>query len=192
MNIHRLALLGLASLLLGACADRSGCPADLREAGEARARTGARPDLPNARCELSAAERDQYLAGRATGLQWFCAERRLFDEARLGRSPALDNCPLDFADGALAAQRTGEELRKAQDAAAREEALASSLLGTDPHAASEAALRARTAQSELEQLRALAIVRGWMDNPALSGALPDSPDLQPAAPAAGTDPQPQP
>jgi hypothetical protein len=190
MKISPITWIGLllcCSAVLAGCAQRSGCPTDLRGAGEAQARAGAKPELPNASCELSDAERETYFAGRAAGLKWYCDDQRLFDAALAGDTPDLATCPLDYAEAALAAQRTGSEIRAAEAVAQREAAESARLQASDPVAASEAALRARTAQSELEQLRGLASLRGWLVNPALSGQLPSDAVTAPSAPEPVTD-----
>lgn len=166
----------ILALALSACADRSGCPADLAAFGETEAREGKPASLPNARCEIDADERKQYFAARGTGTAWYCAPKRRFEEARLGRSVDTDFCPLDQREQALAAQRTGEELRKAQELFAESSAKAKQLEAANQIVeASEAELQARTSMSDVEQLRALAIERGWLPNPAISGELPAPP-----------------
>lgn len=163
-------------VMLAGCSDRGDCPPDFAAFGEQEARAGQPASLPAERCEPSAAERSAYFKGRAAGLRWYCAGARLFEEGRLGRSPEIMPCPLDLRETALAALRTGDELFKAQqrraeaDAAAQAHAAAQRFVES-----SEAELQRRVAESDIEQLRGLAITRGWLPNPAVSGTLPSLP-----------------
>ena len=180
-----LSLIGLA--LLAGCG--SDCPIDYAAFGEKESRQGLPASLPNDQCRANAEERAAYFKGRGIGIVWYCAGTRMFEEARLGRSPDTAFCPLDLRETALAAQRTGEELRKAQDNQAKAEKRSRTLAAAnDVIGASEADLQGRTAQSDVEQLRALAITRGWLPNPAVSGTLPTVPPPLIAAPKPRIEP----
>lgn len=175
-------LLSLA-LLLTACAERSGCPTvDLAEFGRAEGERGEAATLPHALCELDESERDRYQAGRALGLASYCEPQRGFDAGLRGEALPTEVCPLDRrAKFQSAVQTAGFLLEKEaqqQDwlAQARElEAQAESAEESEASALREraAALRmnARQAENDLEALRGVAIVEGWMPPP----AIPDEP-----------------
>lgn len=168
-----------AALLLTACTQRTGCPADLHGTGEADARAGRSPSLPSPTCVLAGAERDHYLEGWSAGLSWYCQPRRHFELALAGNEAALGTCPLDRREAALAAQRSGTELRALRVQAEQAAADARTLADTDSAAAGAASLRERAARREAEQIEALAVVRGWLDNPALRDGLPPAPQAEP-------------
>lgn len=174
MRSLSLVLIGLATL--AGCSGRRECPSDFAAFGEQEARAGKAASLPGERCEPSADERSAYFKGRAAGLRWYCAGPRLFEEARLGRTPGIMPCPLDLRETALAAQRTGDELFKAQQRRAEADAAAEAHANAQRFVeSSEAELQRRVAESDIEQLRGLAITRGWLPNPAVSGTLPNLP-----------------
>lgn len=171
------------ALLLTACAERSGCPTgDLAEFGRAEGERGEAASLPSALCEMDEAERDRYQAGRALGLASYCEPQRGFDAGLNGESLPTEVCPLDRRSKFQSAVQTAGFLvqKEAEQQAWLEQAreLEAEAEQADEDAASElrqraAALRmdARQAENDLEALRGVAIVEGWMEAP----QLPDQP-----------------
>lgn len=166
-------LCALLAALIG-CGSHSACPKDFAAFGEQEARAGKPASLPGPDCQPDASQRSAYFDGRGAGLRWFCAGPRLFEEARLGRSPDIDVCPLDHRETARVAQRTGEELLAAQRRRSEAKAQADAHHAANRVVeASEAELVMRVAEADTEQLRGLAIEHGWLPNPAVSGTLPE-------------------
>jgi hypothetical protein len=164
-------------LLLTACADRNGCPTeDLVAYGKAEGERGELATLPHDRCELSEAERDRYFVARAQGLAIYCDPQRGFDAGLRGELLDVEACPIDrrakFQSGNQTAHflvekeaRQAELLLEARELEARaEDAYEPEASGLRQEAAARR-MDARQEENDLEALRGLAIVEGWMAPP---------------------------
>lgn len=170
-------LLLLLLLFLVGCADRSGCPTgDLAALGKAEGERGGLASLPHDRCELSESERDRYFAARAEGLAIYCDPQRGFDVGLNGELLDVEACPIDRRAKFQSANQTAaflveKEARQADLLAEARELEARAEDAYEPEAGGlrqEAAARrmdARQEENDLEALRGLAIVEGWMAPP---------------------------
>ena len=180
MSLPRVLFLLSLAALLGACAERSGCPAgDLAAFGRAEGERGELPSLPSATCELDEGERDRNHAARALGLGSWCDAQRGFDAGLRGEEPAAEACPLDRRDvfsravqtGSFLLQKESEQQQRLQQA---QELEANAEAADDPEKADEWRAQARSlrmdarqAENDLEALRGVAIVEGWMASPSI-------------------------
>jgi hypothetical protein len=172
-----LPLLLLLALLTG-CADRSGCPTgDLVAFGKSEGERGELASLPHDRCELSESERDRYFAARAQGLAIYCDPQRGFDVGLRGELLEVEACPIDRRTKFQSANQTAsflveKEARHAELLLEARELEARAEDAYEPEASGlrqEAAARrmdARQEENDLEALRGVAIVEGWMAPPA--------------------------
>ncbi len=174
-----LALLALLLLLAG-CADHSGCPPDdLVAFGKAEGERGELASLPHERCELSESERDRYFAARAEGLAIYCDPQRGFDVGLRGELLDVEACPIDRRAKFQSGNKTAnfliekEALQQQLLAEARElEARAEDSSDVDEatelrQQAAAKRMDARQEENDLEALRGVAIVEGWMAPPEL-------------------------
>lgn len=164
--------------LLTACADRSGCPDDLVAFGQAEGERGELATLPHDRCELSEAERDRYFAARAQGLAVYCEPQRGFDVGLGGELLDVEACPIDRRAKFQSANQTAnflveKEARRDELLVEARELEARVADAYEPEAGGlrqEAAAKrmdARQEENDLEALRGVAIVEGWMAPPEL-------------------------
>ncbi len=169
----------LLLLLLAGCADRSGCPSeDLVAFGKSEGERGELASLPHDRCELSETERDRYFAARAEGLAIYCDPQRGFDVGLGGELLDVEACPIDRRAKFQSANKTANFLveKEARQAELLVEARELEARAEDAYEPETSALRqeaaakrmdARQEENDLEALRGVAIVEGWMAPPEL-------------------------
>ncbi len=172
-------LLAPLFLLLAGCADRSGCPSeDLVAFGKSEGERGELASLPHDRCELSETERDRYFAARAEGLAIYCDPQRGFDVGLGGELLDVEACPIDRRAKFQSANKTANFLveKEARQAELLVEARELEARAEDAYEPETSALRqeaaakrmdARQEENDLEALRGVAIVEGWMAPPEL-------------------------
>lgn len=147
----------LLALCLGACA-RSGCPEDPQALAREEGREGRPPSLPSGECRLSGDRLVAYQLAYRQALSGYCRGSRGWIEGQRGREnpePCRETEHPDFVQ----ALRLGREYARF---ATEVDQLRKELAGLkDEDAQNEAIRRMQKALSEMEAIRAVALVRGW-------------------------------